>query len=236
AQAEARGDTGPLVWAAGDNWHPGVIGIVAARLKETFGRPALVFGFEGASGKGSGRSVPGVDLGASVQRLVRDGLIEKGGGHRMAAGLSLTRDQLEPAMARLSELLARQGRGQEGAATLRISGLLMPEAARVSLVETLEQAGPYGAAAPAPRFAFPDCRILDVRQIGQGHLKLRFGDGHSKPKDAIAFGAWETELGIGLAKHAGALFHLAGRLELNSWGGRTMVQLRLEDAAPAGGQ
>ena len=109
AQAGARAE-GPLVWAAGEGWHPGVVGIVAARLKESFGRPAVVIGFAGDEGKGSGRSVTGVDLGAAVARLAREGLIARGGGHRMAAGVSLTRGQLEPAMARLGELLAEPGR------------------------------------------------------------------------------------------------------------------------------
>src|SRR5690606_14245518 len=120
AQAEARGTDGPLVWAAGDGWHPGVVGIVDARLKEATGRPSVVIGFDGVHGKGSARSVPGVDLGASVHRIAAEGLLEKGGGHKMAAGLSLTRDMLEPAMARLGELLARQGAGGSGPETLRI--------------------------------------------------------------------------------------------------------------------
>ena len=111
AQAEARGLDAPLVWAAGDGWHPGVVGIVASRLKEHTHRPAIVIGFDGENGKGSGRSVSGVDLGASIQRLAAEGLIEKGGGHRMAAGLSLTRSQLEPAMARLSGASGAAGRG-----------------------------------------------------------------------------------------------------------------------------
>ena len=115
AQVLARGADGPLAWAAGEGWHPGVVGIVAARLKESFGRPAVVIGLNADEGKGSGRSVPGVDLGAAIARLTREGLIERGGGHRMAAGLSLTPAQLAPAMARLAELLAREGAGTDPA-------------------------------------------------------------------------------------------------------------------------
>ena len=115
AQVLARGADGPLAWAAGEGWHPGVVGIVAARLKESFGRPAVVIGLNAGEGKGSGRSVPGVDLGAAIARLTREGLIERGGGHRMAAGLSLTHAQLAPAMARLAELLAREGAGADPA-------------------------------------------------------------------------------------------------------------------------
>ncbi|RME17444.1 MAG: single-stranded-DNA-specific exonuclease RecJ, partial [Alphaproteobacteria bacterium] len=165
AQAEARGLDAPLVWAAGEGWHPGVVGIVASRLKELAGRPAVVIGLDGDEGRGSGRSVAGIDLGASVQRLAREGLIARGGGHRMAAGLSLSRAQIEPAMARLSELLARQGAGREGPRALRLDGLLMPGAASPELVAALEAAGPYGAAAPAPRFAFPDVAIAHARPV-----------------------------------------------------------------------
>ena len=149
AQAEARGLDAPLVWAADDGWHPGVVGIVASRLKEATNRPAVVIGFDGDDGKGSGRSIAGVDLGASIQKLAAEGLIQKGGGHRMAAGLSLSRAQLEPAMSRLSELLAKQGAGEAGPADLRIDAMLMPGGATVDLIEALETAGPFGAGSPA---------------------------------------------------------------------------------------
>ncbi|MGL4280362.1 MAG: single-stranded-DNA-specific exonuclease RecJ, partial [Albidovulum sp.] len=128
-QATARGIEAPLVWAAAAGWHPGVVGIVAARLKETTNRPAVVIGFEGGIGKGSGRSVEGVDLGAAVQRLAAEGLLLKGGGHRMAAGLTVAEPQLEAAMARLAELLARQGAAATGPRDLRVDALLMPGAA-----------------------------------------------------------------------------------------------------------
>ncbi len=233
AQAEERGLDRSLVWAASDGWHPGVVGIVASRLKEATNRPAIVIGFDGDEGKGSGRSVTGIDLGAAIQRLATDGLITKGGGHKMAAGLSLTRDQLEPAMDRLAQLLAKQGAGELGAADLKIDGLLMPPAATVDLIETLEQAGPFGASAPAPRFVFPDMQILFAKQVGQSHLKVSFGDGLGARIDAIAFGAFDGLLGSTLQQHGGQRFHLAGRLEINQWQGRTSPQLRLEDAAKA---
>jgi single-stranded-DNA-specific exonuclease len=234
AQAEARGFDAPLVWAAGEGWHPGVVGIVASRLKEAANRPAVVIGLDGDEGKGSGRSVAGVDLGAAVQRLAREGLLIKGGGHKMAAGLTVARDRLEAAMARLSELLARQGAGAGGATDLRLDGVLMPGAATVELVERLEAAGPFGAGAPGPRFVFPDCRIGHARAVGEAHLKLRIEDGLGGRLDAIAFGVLDGPLGPALMAHGGARFHLAGRLDINHWGGRQRVQLRLEDAARAG--
>ncbi|HBQ35713.1 MAG TPA: single-stranded-DNA-specific exonuclease RecJ [Rhodobacteraceae bacterium] len=232
-QAEERGLDGPLVWAAGEGWHPGVVGIVASRLKESTNRPAIVIGLDGAEGKGSGRSVSGVDLGAAIQRLVAEGLLLKGGGHKMAAGLTVARDQLEPAMQRLSDLLEKQGAGDGGPADLKLDGLLMPGAATVELIEQLEQAGPFGASAPAPRFAFADVEINFAKRIGDSHLKITFGDGLGARIEAIAFGAFDGPMGQALSNHGGARFHLAGRLEINTWGGRSRVQLRLEDAAPA---
>jgi single-stranded-DNA-specific exonuclease len=109
----------------------------------------------------------------------------------------------------------------------------MPNAANVDLVNQIEQAGPFGAAAPAPRFALPDCQILFTKEVGTGHLKLSFGDGMGARMDAIAFGAFDGPMGQALSQHNGARFHLAGRLDINTWQGRQSVQLRLEDAARA---
>jgi len=231
AQAERRGTEGALAWAAGEGWHPGVIGIVAARLKEATHRPAVVIALDGEIGKGSARSVPGVDLGAAVQRLAAEGLLERGGGHRMAAGLTVKRAQMEAAMARLSELLARQGAGAERRETLRVDALLMPRAATLDLVEALEQAGPFGPAAPAPRFAFPALRLADLRRMGTSHLRARFTDGAGGTLEGVAFGAFDTPLGPALEGRVGRQLHVVGRLEVNDFGGRLRVQLRLEDAA-----
>lgn len=232
AQAEARGLDAPLVWAAGEGWHPGVVGIVASRLKEATNRPAVVIGLEGGMGKGSGRSITGVDLGASIHRLAAEGLLLKGGGHRMAAGLTVEEGKLEEAMARLSDLLARQGAGSAGPADLKLDGLLMPGAADRDLVEKLEEAGPFGASSPAPRFAFAGMAV-SARRIGESHLRLSFGDGLGPKLDAVAFGAFDGPLGPALLEGGHQRFHLAGRLELNQWNGKTKVQLRLEDAARA---
>ncbi len=231
AQAEARGTDGPLVWAAAEGWHPGVVGIVAARLKEATNRPAIVIGLDGATGKGSGRSVAGIDLGAAVQRLAAEGLLIKGGGHRMAAGLTVARDGLEVAMARLSDLLARQGSGTEAPRDLRLDGVLMPGAATVELIDLLEKAGPFGQSAPAPRFAFPDVLLTHTRVVGQSHLGITVSDGLSAKLDGILFGAADGPLGPFLERRSGARLHLAGKLDLNTWGGRTRVQLRVDDAA-----
>ena len=230
AQAEARGLDAPLVWAAGDGWHPGVVGIVASRLKEATNRPAIVIGLDGGIGKGSGRSVSGIDLGASIHRLVAEGLLLKGGGHKMAAGLTVDEARLPEAMERLAELLAKQGAGTAGPSDLRLEGLLLPEACTPSMIEQIESAGPFGASSPAPRFAFA-AQSLKCRRIGENHLRLTFGGLGGPQVEAVAFGAFDGPLGPALEGCGTRRFHLAGRLELNSWGGRNKVQLRLEDAA-----
>ncbi len=232
-QAETRGLDGPLVWAAGEGWHPGVVGIVAARLKEATNRPAVVIGLEQGQGKGSGRSVAGIDLGAAIQRLAAEGLIEKGGGHKMAAGLSVAAEGLEAAMARLSELLARQGAGRTGPRALRVDGLLHPQALTPELIDRIEAAGPFGAGAPAPRFAFADVTVSFAKPVGETHLRLSFQTDGGPKVNAICFGAFDTEIGPALMGAGRGRVHLAGRLEINHWGGRSTPQVRVEDAALA---
>lgn len=233
AQAEERGVDGALVWAAGAGWHPGVVGIVASRLKEKFNRPAVVIGVDGGEGKGSGRSITGIDLGAAISALTREGVLLKGGGHKMAAGLSVAEDRIEEAMQALSERLAKQGADQIGAANLRVDGVLGTGAATVDLIEQLDKAGPFGASAPAPRFVIPSARITFAKPAGESHLRLTVDNGGGR-LDVIAFRAFEGPLGPALTSHAGAPFHLAGRLEIDDWGGRRKAKLQLEDAAPVG--
>lgn len=232
-QAESRGLDAPLVWAAGEGWHPGVVGIVASRIKEAANRPAIVIGLDGDEGKGSGRSVSGIDLGAAIATATRDGMLLRGGGHKMAAGLTVARDQLEPAMERVSELLAKQGADTLGVKDLRLDGAVAPRAITVDLIEQLETAGPYGAGAPAPRFAVPNVRISFAKRAGENHLRLTLVDDSGGKIDAIAFRAFDGPLGDLLSDHKGRVFHLAGRLEIDDWGGRRRAKLRVEDAAIA---
>lgn len=232
-QAEARGFDAPLVWAAHEGWHPGVVGIVAARLKEATNRPTVVIGFDGDEGKGSGRSVTGIDLGSAIATCTREGLLLKGGGHKMAAGLTVTAENLEPAMARLSDLLEKQGANDIGPKDLMLDGSVMPSAITTDLIEQLEQAGPFGAGAPAPRFALPAQRITFAKRAGETHLRITAQDAGGGRIDAICFGAYDSPLGPLIDENRGKLFHLAGRLEIDDWGGRKKAKLRLEDAALA---
>ncbi|NUH66101.1 single-stranded-DNA-specific exonuclease RecJ [Sulfitobacter sp. S0837] len=233
SQAEERGFDGPLAWAAGPGWHPGVVGIVASRLKEASNRPSIVIGVEDGIGKGSGRSISGIDLGAPIQRLAAEGLLIKGGGHKMAAGLTVAEDKIDAAMERLGELLAKQGAHLAGPADLNLCGMMMPGAATVELAEMVDHAGPFGAGAPAPRYAFADMQIRFAKRVGENHLKVSFSDGLGANLEAISFGAYDGPLGPALENHGGARFHLAGRLDINNFRGRQSVQLRLEDAARA---
>ncbi|TPE49426.1 single-stranded-DNA-specific exonuclease RecJ [Amaricoccus solimangrovi] len=233
AQVAARGDgEAPLVWAAGEGWHPGVVGIVAARLKEAHGRPSVVIGFDGEAGKGSARSIAGVDLGSAIARLAREGLIEKGGGHRMAAGLSLSRAQLGPAMDRLGELLAAEGAGAGEPDELTVEGMIDASAATPELAALIAAAGPFGAGSPTPRLVLAETRLAGIRRVGDGHLALRLGGAGTGQLEAMLFRAFATPLGELLENSVGARLHFAGRLERDDWGGRARAKLHLEDVAP----
>ena len=230
-QAEEWGFDKPLVWAAGKNWHPGVIGIVASRLKEAARRPAIVISIGKSEGKGSGRSISGIDLGAAIQNLVNQGVLLKGGGHKMAAGFTVKTSEIENAMEKLSSLIEQKGSNEKVRPTLYLDSILMPDAATIELVKNLDKAGPYGAGVPSPRFVFVNVQIKFVKRVGENHLKFNFGDGLGKMLNGIAFDAFSSSLGPTIEQHSGRRFHLAGRLELNEWQGRRSVQLRLEDAA-----
>ncbi|WP_308916919.1 single-stranded-DNA-specific exonuclease RecJ [Jannaschia sp. LMIT008] len=228
-QATHRG--GALSWAAGEGWHPGVVGIVASRLKEATDRPSVVIGLRNdGTGQGSARSVSGIDIGAAIQRLAAEGLLMKGGGHRMAAGLTVEAAKVEPAMARLTELVERQMGVPAGPRALRLDGAIMAGAATRELVDLLEAAGPFGQGAPAPRFALPDLRVVRTRRVGDGHLQATFADGAFR---LDAFGFRVDPALTDLLEGAGGPVHVVGKLEVNRWRGRETVRLRLDDAAPA---
>ncbi len=230
AQVEARGVSGGLVWAAGEGWHPGVVGIVASRLKEQFNRPAIVIGLADGEGKGSGRSIGGVDLGRSIQAAVSEGLLLKGGGHKMAAGLTLSEDKLPDAMSWLDAALSKQGADRLGPRDLTLDGSLAPRGATFDLCEMLDRAGPFGAGAPAPRFAFPGVQLMGAREVGDGHLAGSISSAGGR-LDFIAFRAFQTELGPGVMGLKGAPIDAAGRIQIDEWRGTRRVKLHLSDVA-----
>ena len=231
AQIDKNQSEEPITWAAGDGWNPGVVGIVASRLKDKFNKPAIVLGFNGDQGKGSGRSVAGFDLGFAIQRLQREGLIQKGGGHKMAAGLSLTKEQLNPAMSRLCELAKKEEFMNSEAQDVPVDGVLFIGGAKIDLIEELENCGPFGSAIREPKFAFCDVSLSFTKRVGEDHLKVRFSDDSGKTMDAICFRAFEGNLGQALIEHGGKKAHLIGKLDVNHWQGRKSPQLIIEDAA-----
>jgi len=236
AQVEAEGAAaGGAVFAAGTGWHPGVIGIVAGRLKERFNRPAVVVALDtdGGQGKGSGRSVPGVDLGAAVLAARQAGLLINGGGHPMAAGLTVAAERLPDLRAFLDERLAAAMAAVGYRPSLGLDGLLQPGAASVALLRALQAVGPFGAGNPQPRFALTAIRIVSADVVGRGHVRCILGGADGGRLKGIAFRALDSELGAALLCRGGPPLHLAGRLELDTWNGRESVQMIIEDAAAA---
>ena len=234
AAAEAQADA-PLILVSGRGWHPGVIGIVASRLKERFHRPAIVIAEEeDGTGKGSGRSISGVDLGAAVLAAKDSGLLVAGGGHAMAAGLTVAPGGIEPLRAFLHERMAADVEAARGSRSLLLDVLLAPGGVAASLCDALDAAGPYGAGWPAPRVAAGPARLLRPGIVGNGHVRaVAIGD-DGKSFKLIAFRAAETELGQALlSSPADRRWWLAGTIKRDEWNGGNAAEMHLEDAAPA---
>ncbi|WVT74766.1 single-stranded-DNA-specific exonuclease RecJ [Sinorhizobium chiapasense] len=241
AEAEAEvlaeygtGEGASVIVTARENWHPGIVGLLAARIKEKFRRPTFAIAFDpNGRGTGSGRSINGFDMGKMVRAAVDGGLLIKGGGHAMAAGLTVERAKLgklrqffdERAEAAVRDLVAIQ--------TLKVDGALAASGATLELIDLLEQAGPYGSAHPQPVFAFPQHRLRDSRQVGANHVKVTLEGQDGSRLDGIAFRATETPLGDFLLASRGASIHIAGSVSADLWQGQRRVQLRVTDAAKA---
>ena len=232
ALCAAQGNRAVAV-VAGEGWHPGVIGIVAGRLKEKLGRPAVVIAIdEHGIGKGSGRSISGVDLGAAIMAAKDSGLLIAGGGHAMAAGLTIARDQLEALADFLDERLSKDvARGRDDRALL-LDAVLAPGGVCPDLCEALEVGGPYGAGWPAPRVAAGPVRIIKADVVGQGHLRLIVAGDDGRRIKAIAFRMADSALGQAmLAAPAHRKLWIAGRIKRDDWADRPSAELHLEDAA-----
>jgi len=239
AQAEAEAmaalgieEKGAVVVTAAPGWHPGVVGLVAARLKETFGRPAFAIAIEpGGTGTGSGRSIPGVDLGRAVRQAVHDGLVLKGGGHAMAAGVTLRKEAIGAFRAFLEETLAPSVEAARRETALKIDGAVSGGAVTVELCELLSRAGPFGAGNPEPMLALPAHTLAYVDPVGENHIRARFRSGDGKFVNAIAFRAAGQPLGKALIANRGRAMHAAGCLTVDRWQGQERVQMRLTDVA-----
>lgn len=233
AQAEAEAGDAALVVAAGDGWHPGVIGIVAGRLKERFNRPAFVIGFDGDTGKGSGRSVEGVDLGSAVIAARQAGLLVNGGGHKMAAGLTVERSKLPDVQRFLNERVADDVVRNAVVPTLRIDGAVAVKGVQPEFVESLQRLAPFGAGNSEPRFMLSSVRVAKADVVGAGHVRCFLSGPDGGRLKAIAFRAAGEPLGDTLLQADGLALQLAGKLRPDNWQGRNDVQLIIDDAAAA---
>jgi single-stranded-DNA-specific exonuclease len=237
AEAEAMAalgleEKGAVVVTAQEGWHAGVVGLVAARLKERYGRPAFAIALErGGIGTGSGRSIAGVDLGRAVRQAVRDRLLIKGGGHAMAAGITLRKDALAAFRAYLEDVLAPSVEAARRERALLIDGAVSAGGVNPALADMLSRAGPYGAGNPEPLLALPSHTIAYADPVGESHIRVRLKSGDGKLVNAIAFRAAGTPLGKALLDNRGCAVHAAGHIAVDRWQGEERVQLRLADIA-----
>jgi single-stranded-DNA-specific exonuclease len=218
---------------AGEGWHPGVIGIVAGRLKEKLGRPVIVvaIGADGI-GKGSGRSISGVDLGAAVLAARESGLLIAGGGHAMAAGLTVERGRIEALADFLDHRLSADIARGQGNRSLLLDAVLAPGGVCPDLCDALDAGGPYGAGWPAPRVAAGPVRIVNADVVGNGHLRVIVAGDDGRRIKTIAFRMADSALGAAmLSAPPGRKLWIAGRIKRDDWGDRPAAELHLEDAA-----
>jgi single-stranded-DNA-specific exonuclease len=235
ADAELAGGNGPaIIVTASDAWHPGIVGLIASRLKDYARRPAFAIAFNpNGVGTGSGRSVTGFDLGRLVREAAEAGLIVKGGGHAMAAGITVERAKLGALRAFFEDRAAADVFRLQDEESLSVDAALAAEGATLGLLDSLEKAGPFGAGHIAPLFALPRHRLIDVRQVGANHLRADLASESGGRIQGIAFRAADTPLGDFLLRNRGATVHIAGSLSGNYWNGTRRVQFRIVDAAPA---
>jgi single-stranded-DNA-specific exonuclease len=225
----------PIIIAGSPAWHKGLVGLAASRLTERFQRPCLIFSQDERAGEatGSARSVAGVDIGAAVRGAVEAGVAKKGGGHAMAAGVTVSQHRLHELAAYLREALEPSYRVAAAAPVLQVDGALTPRAATLDFVLKLESAGPYGQGNPAPRFCLPSVRIAMAKEIAGGHVRCALQAADGSQIGAVAFRAANSEMSSALAEARDFPCHVAGRIERDEWGGRNRIGFQIEDVAPA---
>ena len=235
ADAELAGNNGPaVIVTASDSWHPGIVGLIASRLKDYARRPAFAIAFNANGiGTGSGRSVAGFDLGRLVREAAQAGLIVKGGGHGMAAGITVERAKLGALRAFFEERAAADIFRLQDEESLLVDGALAAEGATLALIDALEKAGPFGAGHLPPVFVLPRHRLVDARPVGTNHIRAELQSEAGGRLQGMAFRSIETPLGDFLLKNRGRTIHIAGALSANHWNGNRTVQFRIADAAPA---
>jgi single-stranded-DNA-specific exonuclease len=225
----------PIIIAGSPAWHKGLVGLAASRLTERFQRPCLIFSQDERAGEatGSARSVSGVDIGAAVRGAVEAGVAKKGGGHAMAAGVTIEQHRLHELATYLREALGPSYRAAAAAPVLPVDGALTPRAATIEFAMQLESAGPYGQGNPAPRFCLPSVRLAMVKEITGGHLRCALQAVDGSQISAVAFRAANSEMGAALAQGRDLACHVAGRIERDERGGRNRIEFQIEDVAAA---
>ena len=227
-----------VVMVGSPDWHRGVVGLIASRLTERFKRPSCVIAWDKSpvdgiiAGTGSLRSVSGIDIGGVVREAVAAGHLLKGGGHAMAAGLTVDRSKSDALAAFFAAALTGSAARLAARASLAIDGALTPSAANEGLIDLLERAGPYGQGNPQPRFAFPAHRVKFAKPVGTAHIRCVLEAGDGSRLDAVAFRAAGQPLGEMLVAASGGFpIHVVGQLRRDTWGGRNRIELQIEDAA-----
>ncbi|MEZ5648865.1 MAG: single-stranded-DNA-specific exonuclease RecJ [Alphaproteobacteria bacterium] len=239
AMAEAEAATGDFLLLARDNWHAGIIGIVASRVVDRFNRPTCVVALKDGIGKGSGRSVRGVDLGAALIAARQKGLLINGGGHPMAGGFTVEEAKIPALRAFLAERIAAKIHADKIVPMLEFDAAIQPGGATVDMVKNLERLAPFGIGNPAPRFVLHSVRLVRIDPVGDGHLRcIVAGEGkRSGDLKAIAFRSADGPIGKAIVGARGGVpMHLAGKLQIDTWQGRESVQMVIEDVAAAWGQ
>ncbi len=220
----------PILTISNDNWHVGVIGIVAGRLKEKYDRPVSVISFdEQGIGKASARSIPGVPLGSLIHQAKEKGLLLNGGGHPMAGGFMIERSKIKEFHAFIEEKVSSLFQEKSPVSTLFLDGVLQPSTLTSSFLDSLEKLAPFGMGNPTPRFAFLHMRLVKTQIMGQAHLKAFFQGEDGTYLESVLFRAFETPLGEALLSKNHKNFHLAGAVKRNRWQGQEKVQLTIED-------
>jgi single-stranded-DNA-specific exonuclease len=219
---------------AAQGWHPGVVGLIAARLRERYGRPSFAIALgAGGIGTGSGRSIPGADLGHVVRQAVADGLLLKGGGHAMAAGVTLKKERLAEFRAYLEGALREAVRAARHEDLLSIDGAISAAGVTVDLCNLLARGGPYGSGNPEPILALPNHTIAFADPVGENHVRVRLRSLEGAFVNAIAFRAADKPLGRALIENRGRAVHTAGCLAIDRYQGAERVQFRIIDIAAA---
>ena len=223
----------PILISGSPDWHKGLVGLVASRLTDRFQRPSCVIAWQTErEGTGSLRSIAGVDIGGAVRAAVEAGLLLKGGGHAMAAGLTVSKDKYEALTSFLQKRLAESVADHRGAATLDIDGALTPNSVTLDLLNQIEQAGPFGQGNPTPRFVFPAHRVKGARVMGEAHLRVTIEAGDGSKLEGVAFRAVGQPLGELIQASVGGMpLHFCGTLRRDTWGGREKIEFTIEDVA-----